>query len=227
MATGLSANRRSASQSWTTLTIGSSAASGTSRTNGSGSRRQRRDRWRWDCACTPVQPAKHTLDPATRTTLSHRTAHPAARALARDSKWFNQHGGWDLDWARHQENCPTDGCQTCKEPSDFSSWIHDKNVKLILLERSASLPHFISEMKQHALDTNRCTDSECADRVAKQKIRVDLAQMHRWFNYTTDYWDMMKDFARRSSLERQFFTYDEMCDRPQARGATSNLRRAT
>ena len=82
-------------------------------------------------------------------------------------------------------------------------------------------------MKQHALDTNRCTDSECADRVAKQKIRVDLAQMHRWFNYTTDNWDMMKDFARRSSLERQFFTYDEMCDRPQARGATSNLRRAT
>jgi hypothetical protein len=82
-------------------------------------------------------------------------------------------------------------------------------------------------MKQHALDTNHCTDSECADRVAKQKIRVDLAQMHRWFNYTTDYWDMMKDFARRSSLERQFFTYDEMCDRPQARGATSNLRRAT
>jgi len=39
--------------------------------------------------------------------------------------------------------------------------------------------------------------------------------MHRWFNYTTDNWDMMKDFARRSSLERQFFTYDEMCDRPQ------------
>merc|ERR1712194_88054 len=69
------------------------------------------------------------------------------------------------------------------------------NVKLILLERSASLPHFISEMKQ--------------------KVRVDLAQMHRWFNYTTDNWDMMKDFARRSSLERQFFTYDEMCDRPQ------------
>lgn len=135
--------------------------------------------------------------------------------VAMGFKWFNQHGGWDLDWARHQENCPTDGCQTCKEPSDFSSWIHDKNVKLILLERSASLPHFISEMKQHALDTNRCTDSECADRVAKQKIRVDLAQMHRWFNYTTDYWDMMKDFARRSSLERQFFTYDEMCDRPQ------------
>ena len=82
-------------------------------------------------------------------------------------------------------------------------------------------------MKQHAFDTHRCTDSECAEKVAKQKVRVDLAQMHRWFNYTTEYWDMMKDFARRSSLERQFFTYDEMCDRPQARGATSNLRRAT
>tara|TARA_B100000768_G_scaffold20730_1_gene18504 strand:+ start:10 stop:1167 length:1158 start_codon:yes stop_codon:yes gene_type:complete len=150
-----------------------------------------------------------------------------AFALARVSKWFNNHGGWDLDWARHQKNCPTDGCQTCKEPSDFSSWIHDKNVKLILLERSASLPHFISEMKQHAFGTNRCTDPECAEKVAKQKVRVDLAQMHRWFNYTTDNWDMMKDFARRSSLERQFFTYDEMCDRPQARGATSNLRRAT
>ena len=135
--------------------------------------------------------------------------------VAMGFKWFNNHGGWDLDWARHQKSCPTDGCQTCKEPSDFSSWIHDKNVKLILLERSASLPHFISEMKQHAFDTHRCTDSECAEKVAKQKVRVDLAQMHRWFNYTTDYWDMMKDFARHSSLERQFFTYDEMCDRPQ------------
>jgi LPS sulfotransferase NodH len=135
--------------------------------------------------------------------------------VAMGFKWFNHHGGWDLDWARHQKNCPTDGCQTCKEPSDFSSWIHDKNVKLILLERSASLPYFISEMKQHAFGTNRCTDPECAEKVAKQKVRVDLAQMHRWFNYTTDNWDMMKDFARRSSLERQFFTYDEMCDRPQ------------
>jgi len=135
--------------------------------------------------------------------------------VATGFKWFNHHGGWDLDWARHQKNCPTDGCQTCKEPSDFSSWIHDKNVKLILLERSASLPYFISEMKQHAFGTNRCTDPECAEKVAKQKVRVDLAQMHRWFNYTTDNWDMMKDFARRSSLERQFFTYDEMCDRPQ------------
>ena len=89
------------------------------------------------------------------------------------------------------------------------------------------MPYFISEMKQHAFGTNRCTDPECAEKVAKQKVRVDLAQMHRWFNYTTDNWDMMKDFARRSSLERQFFTYDEMCDRPQARGATSNMRRAT
>jgi hypothetical protein len=135
--------------------------------------------------------------------------------VAMGFKWFNNHGGWDLDWARHQKNCPTDGCQICKEPSDFSSWIQDKKVKLILLERSASLPHFISEMKQHALDTYRCTDSECTEKVTKHKVRVDLAQMHRWFNYTTEYWDMMKDFARRSSRERQFFTYDEMCDRPQ------------
>jgi len=173
---------------------------------------------------------KHTHRPPHTRILSHRGPCCSPRrafALTRDSKWFNNHGGWDLDWARHQKSCPTDGCQTCKEPSDFSSWIHDKNVKLILLERSASLPHFISEMKQHAFDTHRCTDSECAEKVAKQKVRVDLAQMHRWFNYTTEYWDMMKDFARHSSLERQFFTYDEMCDRPQARGATSNLRRAT
>ena len=82
-------------------------------------------------------------------------------------------------------------------------------------------------MKQHAIAASRCADSECAERVAKQKVRVDIAQMHRWFNHTANYWDMMKDFARRSSLERQFFTYDELCDRPQARGATSNLRRAT
>ena len=146
---------------------------------------------------------------------------------AHDSKWFNNHGGWDLDWARHQKNCPTDGCQVCKEPKDFSSWIQDKNVKLILLERTASLPHFISEMKQHAFDTHRCTDSECVEQVAKQKVRVDLAQMHRWFNYTTEYWNLMKDFARRSSHERQFFTYDEMCDRPQARSKVSNPRCAT
>lgn len=137
--------------------------------------------------------------------------------VATGFKWFNQHGGWDLDWARHQRenNCPTDGCQTCKNPSDFSSWVRDKNVKLILLERGPSLPHFISEMKQHAIAASRCADSECAERVAKQKVRVDIAQMHRWFNHTADYWDMMKDFARRSSLERQFFTYDELCDRPQ------------
>merc|ERR1711959_679753 len=120
-----------------------------------------------------------------------------------------------LGAAPAKNNCPTDGCQTCKNPSDFSSWVRDKNVKLILLERGPSLPHFISEMKQHAIAASRCADSECAERVAKQKVRVDIAQMHRWFNHTADYWDKMKDFARRSSLERQFFTYDELCDRPQ------------
>ena len=177
----------------------------------------------------PSNPASAQQTPGTHGLVAPCCSPRCAFALTRGSKWFNQHGGWDLDWARHQRenNCPTDGCQTCKNPSDFSSWVRDKNVKLILLERGPSLPHFISEMKQHAIAASRCADSECAERVAKQKVRVDIAQMHRWFNHTADYWDKMKDFARRSSLERQFFTYDELCDRPQARGATSNLRRAT
>lgn len=129
--------------------------------------------------------------------------------------WFNNHGGWDIDWARHQKNCPTDGCQTCKDPSDFSSWIRHNNVKLILIERAASLPHFISEMKQHEYEKQKCTNQECTDRVAREKIKVDIAQMHRWFNFTTEYWNNMKSFARRSSNERQFFTYDELCEKPQ------------
>lgn len=141
-------------------------------------------------------------------------AAKSGERVAAGFKWFNNHGGWDLDWARHQKSCPTDGCQVCKEPTPFMNWLHEKKVKIILLEREASLPHFISEMKQHTYDTYRCTDQECADHVAKQKVKVDIAQMHRWFNFTTDYWNSMKRFARSSSNERQFFTYDELCDRP-------------
>ena len=70
-------------------------------------------------------------------------------------------------------------------------------------------------MKQHEYEKQKCTNQECTDRVAREKIKVDIAQMHRWFNFTTEYWNNMKSFARRSSNERQFFTYDELCEKPQ------------
>ena len=45
-------------------------------------------------------------------------------------KWFNNEGGWDLEWAHHQgSKCPDTICGTCSEPSVFRKYLRGNQVR--------------------------------------------------------------------------------------------------
>ena len=131
-------------------------------------------------------------------------------------KWFNNQGGWDLDYARHRgEKCPKTGCRMCKEPSEFIGWLREHRAKLIVLVRDASLSHFISEVKHDESGKFQCQDSACAEGTASEKVFVDLDRLRRWLRYTEDYWTMMRQFSKDVGTERYILSYEQLSKDPE------------
>ena len=86
-----------------------------------------------------------------------------------------------------------------------------------MLEREASLPHFVSAMKlQHNKSHYACADRACTDELAKQKINVSTSQMLQWLKNTEHYWSNMRRFARDVGVEQRVVTYDTLARDPQS-----------
>ena len=111
-------------------------------------------------------------------------------------------------------------CYLCDGPPAICLSTHAplpvRQVKIILLERAASLPHFVSAMKLQRNKTHyECADSACVQSLRAEKINVSTSRMHQWLNYTESYWSNMRQFAIDAGVERRVVTYDMLGRNPQ------------
>ena len=75
-------------------------------------------------------------------------------------KWFNNEGGWDLDWAAHQgdNKCPDAICGTCTEPSQFKDYLRDRKVRTLTV-RQPRTPHKMTPPPRRRRSNSFCSSA--------------------------------------------------------------------